>query len=152
MLSGNPEGPDGWITGSRTRVNRSITSYADNNEAKMTPDKVKEKTRHFKNMTYEQLLRIIANMPPDNKYDGMERFEAEIELHKRNKKPKKIEIYIAIVTSLALGAAGFQLYLQARQLTGSASSGYTRTNDYQKESRPPQSQYSSVKTSSPPSQ
>ena len=80
---------------------------------------VKGKVKSYKEMTDEQLLRVIENISSDADADGSEKFNAEFELINRQKyrvmKPKKIEIYIAFVTSLVLVVLATQLYFQVTQ-------------------------------------
>jgi hypothetical protein len=77
----------------------------------MTLEEIKTKTKRFKKMSDEQLLRIIDGVPPDNSYPMLERFEAQIELHKRKMKSERRMICMTFII-LALTA-----YLAYKEFT-----------------------------------
>ncbi len=50
----------------------------------MEREEVIKSTKHFRKLEDKQLLRIIDGIPPDGgNYNGLERHEAEVELHRR---------------------------------------------------------------------
>jgi hypothetical protein len=83
-------------------------------------EEVKEKTKHFKSMTDEQLLRIVNSMPTDNEYNGLERFEAEIELHKRQKKPDRLMLIMTFIILVLTGYLAYKEFTK-RELTHSSN-------------------------------